>query len=182
MVRGESRPVTPVSGSKGGHGKGCAASRTVEVIHLEIQVGRDDFRRHIGINIDPDNLNRGGVSCGQDRNSLPSPGPRTLGKYSAPFGRKLEPPGSTKELASVKATIVTRLSCGMGAFNGERGMGRTSRTSQVGYCSATSMAHDAEPKPHSSTLLSCGIGGKINLPSNILLNTLCMMRRRSASS
>jgi hypothetical protein len=65
---------------------------------------------------------------------------------------------------------------------GNEVLGKASRTSQVGYCSATSMAHEAEPNPHSRTLLSWGIAGKINLFSNILLKTSCIVRRRSASS
>lgn len=62
MVRRECRPVTLVRCINPPSGRVGAASRTVEVIHLKIQVLWDAFRCHIGKDIDADNLNRK-VSC-----------------------------------------------------------------------------------------------------------------------
>ncbi|KAL2258696.1 hypothetical protein VTK26DRAFT_7887 [Humicola hyalothermophila] len=56
------------------------------------------------------------------------------------------------------------------------------RTSQSGYCSATSIAQAPEPYPQSRILRGRGMGGKISLLSNIMLKIWCIYWRRSTSS
>lgn len=57
-----------------------------------------------------------------------------------------------------------------------------SHTSHSGFCSATSIAQAPHPEPHSKILRGRGIGGKINLLSNIMLKIPCMYWRWSISS
>jgi hypothetical protein len=56
------------------------------------------------------------------------------------------------------------------------------QTSQRGYCSATSTAHDADPCPQSRILLGLLTGGNTSRSSKTMERSLCWRVRRSISS
>ena len=59
---------------------------------------------------------------------------------------------------------------------------RQKHTSQVGFCSATSVAQIPDPEPQSSTRSRLETGGNINLSLKISLSTRCCQSSLSASS
>jgi hypothetical protein len=61
-------------------------------------------------------------------------------------------------------------------------MGREPLTSQLGYSSATSMAHKPEPYPQSRIFFGSAMGGNISRPSKALRSTLCWRFSLSTSS
>lgn len=175
-----------------------AASRTVEVVHLKVQILREGFRCHIGVDVDAHNLKAPKSATVPEikagtRVILPPPiyksrpplaqGRRTRCRPQpvAEFGN----PGlGWKSSPDSIRNVSGRPSSRWGGIKpgDDEAEGVASRTSQFGYCSATSTAHAPQPNPHSRTLLSWGMAGKINLFSNILLNTSCIIRSRSSSS